>query len=710
MRFEKEEYPYKTLEKFGFKRSKCKICNRYFWSKNSRDFCDDDDCRVTVGLPKYGFIGDPVGNKCSYLDCWKKFIEVFEKFNHKSIKRYPVVARWREDVFFVEASIYDFQPYCVSGEVEPPANPLIIPQFCLRFNDLENIGVTGRHYSGFIMVGEHVFNKPDKFIYFKEEGIEYIHKLMTEGFEIPEEEIFYHEDSWEGGGNAGPCIEFFVRGLELGNQVYMQYRQEDGELFELETKVIDMGAGLERFAWITNGTKTSYEVVFPEVLKFLKGYNLTEKEKTIVADHTRTLLIALYDGALPSNVSGGYNLRKILRECFSILRKNKINLDLSTVISIHAKEFKIYPELVKMDFKFVRDVLEEEQRKYTETLRQARNIIEKTKEFDKSTLEKLYQSHGITLEIIKEIKPEIKIPIILEEIKTKKEKEKEEIKYLAKESLPETEAIYYQKKTRAVAKVLKIIGDYAILDKTVFYPQGGGQQYDLGLIGTAIVKEVVKKDCSILHKFEGKLKEGEVVEIVVDKDRRKQLMQHHTGAHIINGACRRILGEHAQQAGAGKKVDSAHLDIFHYKTISDKEMEKIEELSNKVIKENRGIIEEWLNRNDAEQKYGFQIYQGGAVPGREIRIINIKDWDVEACGGLHLNNTEEAEIIIITKVKKIQDSISRIEFLAGSAARSYLEKMEKVLKETAEILECSEERVLESSKELFNNWKEAKKK
>ena len=87
----------------------------------------------------------------------------------ESIKRYPVVARWRNDVDYVAAGIYCFQPYCVTGELDPPANPLICPQFCVRFNDLDNIGLTGRHYSGFIMLGIQVFNYPDKYVFFKDE-------------------------------------------------------------------------------------------------------------------------------------------------------------------------------------------------------------------------------------------------------------------------------------------------------------------------------------------------------------------------------------------------------------------------------------------------------------------------------------------------------------------------------------------------------------
>ena len=707
MQFGKEEYPYKTLEKLGFERSRCRICGKYFWSQEIRDFCDDDECRVKAGLPKYGFIGNPLGKKQDYLQCWKTFINIFKKFSHTPIKRYPVLARWRDDVFFVEASIYNFQPYCVSGEVEPPANPLLVPQFCLRFNDLENVGVTGRHYSGFVMVGQHVFNFPDRFIYFKEEGIFYIYKLLTKGFKIPEEEIFFIEDSWEGGGNAGPCIEFFVRGLEIGNQVYMQYKKIGGKLVELDTKVIDMGAGLERFPWILNGTKTSYEVVFPEALKYLNQFNLTEKEKIIIADHTRTLLIALFDNALPSNISGGYNLRKILRECFSVLRKKNLNLTLTELIKIHSKEFKIYPELRRANFDFIDDILKEEERKYKETIRNAISVVKKTEKFDKETFKRLYQSQGITPEIINEVKPELKIPESLDFSKKSEKKEKEKIFNVS--GLPETEKLYYENKNKVIAKVLKILDDYTILDKTIFYPRSGGQDYDLGLIGEHKVLEVIKQENVILHKIDGKLKEGTVVEIVVDEERRKQLTQHHTGAHIINGGARKVLGEHVQQAGAEKRVDKAHLDIFHYKKISDEEIEQIEELANKCVKEGRRISISWINRTDAEQKYGFEIYQGGAVPGKELRIVEIKDWDIEACGGLHLENTREVDILVITGVKKIQDSVLRIEFLAGEAARNYLKKMKSILKESAEILNCEEEQVFDKAEDLFESWKKARK-
>jgi alanyl-tRNA synthetase len=179
------------------------------------------------------------------------------------------VARWRNDVDFVAAGIFCFQPYCVTGELDPPANPLICPQFCVRFNDLDNIGITGRHYSGFIMLGIQVFNYPNEFHFFKEECVEFNYNWLTETLKIDPDEITFIEDVWAGGGNLGPSIEYFVHGLEVGNMVFMQYKTfHDGSREELDVKIIDVGIGLERVAWLYNGSSTSYSDTFANAMAY----------------------------------------------------------------------------------------------------------------------------------------------------------------------------------------------------------------------------------------------------------------------------------------------------------------------------------------------------------------------------------------------------------------------------------------------------------
>lgn len=266
-------YPTETFRKLGFHRANCPICKNNYWRHTEKkETCGDSNCDG-----KYSFIGNGFNKKeekLTFAEAWKGFEESFTtaRIPCESIKRYPIVARWRNDVDFVAAGIFCFQPYCVTGELDPPANPLICPQFCARFNDLDNIGITGRHYSGFIMMGIQVFNTPDKYVFFKDEVIEFNYRWLTETLNIDPDEITFIEDVWAGGGNLGPSVEYFVRGLEVGNMVFMQYKTfHDGSREELDIKVIDVGIGLERVAWLVNGSATSYEDTFFQAMKYCLG-------------------------------------------------------------------------------------------------------------------------------------------------------------------------------------------------------------------------------------------------------------------------------------------------------------------------------------------------------------------------------------------------------------------------------------------------------
>jgi alanyl-tRNA synthetase len=254
-------YATKVLKSHGFMRGICEKCTKPFWSVHkTQKVCGDPSCSGG-----FRFFGDtPAKNKMDYVETWKRFETMFREMGYTPIARYPVVARWRDDMDFVIASIADFQPYVVSGEVSPPANPLVIPQFCLRFNDIDNVGITGAHYTGFVMIGQHAFVTPDRWNqdkYFSD-----IYTWLTKGLGLPKEEITFHEDVWAGGGNFGPCMEYFSRGLELGNQVYMTNEVTSQGVKELKIKVLDMGMGHERNAWFSTGTSTSYETTFPTVV------------------------------------------------------------------------------------------------------------------------------------------------------------------------------------------------------------------------------------------------------------------------------------------------------------------------------------------------------------------------------------------------------------------------------------------------------------
>ena len=144
--------------------------------------------------------------------------------------------------------------------------------------------------------------------------------------------------------------------------------------------------------------------------------------------------------------------------------------------------------------------------------------------------------------------------------------------------------------------------------------------------------------------------------------------------------------------------------------MTDAEVKKIEEEANAIIKKKVPVLKDFMSRRDAEKKFGMAIYQGGAVPGNTLRIVNIENIDVEACGGTHLDNTSEAEIIKIIKTTKIQDGIVRIEFASGNSAKSLSSGKDEIAEQVAKLLGCRKEQIPGRAEELFTKWKDVVKK
>ncbi|MFH1917221.1 MAG: alanine--tRNA ligase [Nanoarchaeota archaeon] len=763
-------YPTLKLKSLGFFRHTCKTCKRQFWSQEEREVCGEPSCEGG-----YSFIGKK-REDVDFIEVWKRFEKLFVKKGYASIKRYPSVARWNPTMDFTLASIADFQPYVVSGDVEAPAEKLIVPQTCIRFNDIDNVGITGRHYTGFTMIGQHAFLPKERFN--QPELFEDYFEWYTKGMKLKPNDFVIHEDAWAGGGNYGPCLEFFSQGLEVGNQVYMMYEATPTGGKELKLKILDMGMGQERPSWLLSGSPTSYDVNFPTVCSHLfktcgvkqdkrlmqafipysgmlnidEVDNIDETWKTIakrigydvqtlktnvlsssalysIGDHTRTLLYTIGDGALPGNVSGGYNLRVLYRRIQSFMEKYGWDIDLDKVIELHAKYLKPqYPELNEKK-ELVGNILAVEKRKYLQNKERNTALIKTLleKKSEKEIMEKmpeLYDSQGISPEELvtegKKLGKEIKMPDNFyaqiterhEQAGTKKTQTKREEK-LALESIPDTTILYYDKWNLIDfnAFVLRIIDTHIILDETAFYPTSGGQVHDVGTINNIPVVGVFKQGGIVIHTLSKKptCKKGDKVSCHIDLDRRTQLAQHHTAAHILNGAAKKILGEHVWQAGAAKTPEKARLDITHYDNLTDDEIKKIEELANRIIKENRPIYKSFLDRNIAEHTHGFAIYQGGAVPGKKLRIVNIQDFDVEACGGTHLDVTGDVYKIKIIRTTKIQDGVIRIEFVAGEAANRHEGHEGGILTEITKLLNCTPEQIPGRAQELFTTWKEAGK-
>ena len=751
--FSKEPEKYYVTDVFkkeGFARKKCRLCSKYFWSADSeRQLCGDP-----VHEP-YSFIKEKP-REIAYSEFWNKFSKFFKDEKHTIIERYPVVSRWRQDLYFTIASIQDFQR--IEGNsisFEYAANPLLVPQICMRFNDVANVGINGRHFTSFMMAGQHAFNYP-KEGYWRDKTIELNFDFLTKVLGVKKNELTYVEDVWAMGdfSEFGPSLESFSNGLEMVNSVFTQFEYANNDVKELAGKVVDVGWGFERLAWYYSGAQTAYDVILKKELDYIykntglkKDFKLYSKiaekfglidandikdlpqiEKQIlksagipeneyyetikpmqaaytIADHTRTLLFAINDGALPSNVGGGYNLRILLRRIFDFMSRYNMNIDLMRIMEAHVRDLdKVYKGMDE-SLDEISTIINVERRRYENTKGAALKIVtamieNKEKPTDEK-LRMLYESNGITPDFINSVAESKGIKLeIPEEVYTKimksdfiaKKKEEEHFD-IDIEKLPKTEKLFYKLAYESDSKVLAAKENYAVLDKTPFYAESGGQESDRGTIDEIEVKDVQSVNGIIVHVMVEpvKFREGSKVHCVVDKERRLRLMAHHTATHLISAAARATLGKHAWQEGAKKTPNKAHIDVAHYEKLSDEQIQAIENLANSYITHGIRVSVNELDRKDAETKFGFSIYQGHGAPAKKMRIVEIRDLDgnlidAEACGGLHLWNHESSiGIIKIINSARIHDGINRIEFVAGPAVLDKINSLEDNIDQLAKL-------------------------
>jgi alanyl-tRNA synthetase len=706
----------------------------------------------------------------------ESFLSFLEKEGHTRVARYPITARWRDDVFFTQASIYGFQPWVIQGVVEPPANPLGISQTCVRFNDIDNVGKTGSHFTMFEMMAHHVFNKKGKEVYWKDRTTELCHKFLTEVQGLNPKKVNYSEAWWEGGGNAGPCVEVLLGGVEVATLVFMQYATENGRTRPLDMQVVDTGYGLERLTWMSQGTPSAYEAVFGPVLEELKNLSGTKvDEKTlaeyskvagsmkietaadvrelradtaarlgmnvqdfmklikpfesmyVICDHTRALMFMLSDGVVPSNVRQGYFARLLVRRSLREMSQLGMEGKLSTVVALQIDHFsKDFPDL-KENRDEILKLVDVEQDKYGETLVKGKGIVKRLEEslankgagISSEDLIELYDSHGLNPEVVAEFaSSEVKVPddfykqVAARHAKSE-EVEQQEAHVQLPEDIPPTKQMFYKDpyKYKFRAKVLAIVGDLVVLDKSYFYAEGGGQESDTGTMKDMKVVRVDKIGNVVVHKVEGEMqaKVGKLITCTIDEPRRRRLQRHHTATHLINGAARRVLGNHIWQTGAHKSTDLARLDLTHYADLTPDEMEKIERIANETVLSGIKVNSSFMERTNAEKRYGFRLYQGGAVPGKDIRVVKIGEFDIEACGGIHCKNTLEVGAIKILQSKRIQDGVVRLEFASGMSAVERMMDVWQTVKDTSVKLNTTPDGLGEAVDKLLTDWKEMRK-
>ncbi|NOZ82190.1 MAG: alanine--tRNA ligase [Candidatus Micrarchaeota archaeon] len=732
------EDPFKldVLTSLGFKRFRCIRCGSNFWSIAERKTCGDPPC----GGYEFLFYRRP---DKSLEHVRESFISWFERHDHQRVSRYPVVARWKPDTFYTGASIYCFQPWVLSGEAEPPGNPLVISQPSFRAVDLENIGLgTSRHMSVFEMMAHHSFEMFPGKTYWKEETVSLCLEWLKH-IGIDHERVVLKESWWEGGGNAGPCFEVILEGNEIATLVFMEYSGPiNGSYKKMKGRVVDTGYGLERFAWYFSSEPTPYHSSYPDVISVLErecgttkeilfhfvphiplgletaikkteeaGFARDEIEKSVsayhkifqIADHAKAVGLILSDGVVPSNAAEGYIPRLLIRRSLRHLSKLGLDIDFTDIVRLHYKDL---PETVLK-------MIEIEKEKYRKMKERGKRIVKKILAGRKITLEvltELYESHGLLPGDVEEILG-IELPVKDAETVMAVKKSEPRKKPAVVPDLPPSE--FVRDVTELESRVIAVTEKGIVLERTCFYPRSGGQEPDRGFITwdgkSSEVVDVEKTGNSIIHVLSGeKPPAGAKVKCRIDENRRKLLSIHHTATHILNYSCRKVFGDHVWQYSAFKDVDRARLDITHFEKPTGSEIETVENLANEIIRSNLDVAVKELPRTEAERKYGFRLYQGGAVPGKRIRVVSIDEIEHEACGGTHVSSTSEVKRIFVKRVEKVQDGVIRFTFMAGEPAVEYMKRWERVVKKCSGLLNVEPEQLCEKIKEMLKSKKKKK--
>ncbi|DAC51981.1 MAG TPA: alanine--tRNA ligase [Candidatus Poseidoniaceae archaeon] len=466
-----------------------------------------------------------------------------------------------------------------------------------------------------------------------------------------------------------------------------------------------------------------------------------------IPDHLHALCNMLGDGLVPSNAKAGYLARMLARR--TLRMRDELGIEVSLAeLALHHVDVNLGGKNMKQTQDGIATILNLEEEKYVEMLRKGEQVIKtmlsnvdkNANEIEDELLFSLNDSHGIAPEMAislahrsgwesMTLRTGFTAELAERHAKMAKDAAKEVNKselVTGLENLPSTNSLYYDDvyQFEFDASVLfcgEIKGDdlpegathAIVLDRTCFYPEGGGQEADFGTLSTdsihCRVLDTRKIGEHIVHLTDSSLSNGDVVHGCIDWNRRKQLMDHHTSVHIVGGAARKILGPHIYQAGANKSVDSARLDITHYNRLSRTDLDDIEKMANQVIVQVHKTEKSILNRKDADRKHGFDLYQGGAPKGDTIRVLRISDHDVQACGGTHHDELGQIGSIRIVRSTAVQDGVERLHIVAGQAALDFARDQDVLLRQTGDVFGVNINDVPRTAERFFGEWKEQRK-
>lgn len=513
--------------------------------------------------------------------------------------------------------------------------------------------------------------------------------------------------------------------IEIWNLVFMQYNHKaDGSLEPLPARVIDTGMGFERLCMALQGKTSNYDTdVFQPMLKKigqLSGKTYGDDKQTdiamrVIADHIRTISFSIADSQLPSNAKAGYVIRRILRRAvryaYTFLGQKQAFL-YRLVDTLIESMGEAYPELTTQA-DLIKKVIKEEEESFLRTLeigiKRLEKVIDDTKKAGKTTISGneafiLYDTYGFPLDLTELILKENGLDVNEEEFNAEMAKQKQRARNAAAVEATDwitvnegdsqfvgydeysvaTKILRYRKVKQKNTEFYQIV-----LEKTPFYAEMGGQVGDTGKLysGDEVIEITDTKrennlPVHITKQLPKNVEAGFTAEI--NKEARQATAANHTATHLLHEALREVLGTHVEQKGSYVSPQFLRFDFSHFQKMTDEEIQKVERLANKKVRE-AIALEEFRNMPIAQAKELGAMALFGEKYGEEVRVIKYGS-SVELCGGTHVKNTGNIGIIKILSESSIAAGIRRIEAVTGSAVEDIIYDIQSTLKQAAALL------------------------
>jgi alanyl-tRNA synthetase len=734
------------------------------------------------------------------------FIRFFEERAHNFIASSPVVPQDDPTLLFTNAGMNQFKAIFL-GDNPKGLKRAANSQKCMRVsgkhNDLEEVGRDHYHHTFFEMLGNWSFGD-----YYKKESIKWAWELLTQVWKLPKDRLFVtihtgddeaekfwqtetdiehyrimrfgdKSNFWEMGetGPCGPCSEIHydmgdlasqkatyadpiegvngqnARYRELWNLVFMQYnREKDGSLKPLPAKHVDTGMGFERIVSVVQGVGSNYDIdLFRTIIKQIEKLSNRKYDEgeagtpyRVIADHIRSLVFAITDGAFPSNEGRGYVLRRLLRRAFRFGRELGFREPfLYKLVEVVISEMgEAFPEITQRR-SFVEEVIKSEEERFGATLEQG---IEKfnamidcasskgTKTLAGADVFTLYDTYGFPMDLTRLMAFEKGFNVdedgytkYMEEQKTRARDARKGDDGLSPDGWTEikaasgTEFVGY---TNVSAKVkickYKMVeeGDgvreyFVILDKTPFYAESGGQTGDTGSLTTASgivinVLNTIKWNDLVIHKvlIPMSIPEKEFSQELtaqINTGLRMATRRNHSATHLLQAALRKVLGDHVQQSGSKVEPSGLRFDFTHFKGLTSVEIAAVEMQVNEWIMENVAVCTDVKNVDAAKAEGATALF--GEKYGDKVRVVSMGGVSKELCGGTHVDTTGQIGAFHIMVETSISAGIRRIEAVTGKGVLSVLYSKEKTIDTLASQLKVASDKIVERVQALTDSNK-----